>query len=218
MRGVGLAASVLLGLAALGNVAEAAADWLTYTTVRDFRAGTATRADLGTLSAVRSFTDLPFTMITVAAVVVFVVWTYRARVNAERLAPAGEHRLARVWAGLGWFVPVVSLWFPKVVLDDVWRASDPESHGLPLQERPHPVLVTRWWITYLLTWFLDLVYFTYYDNGELSTGSFLTAAVVTTMCAGVGIVSAVLAVQVVRRISDFQSTPLSPLRTEPAPG
>ncbi|MFD5828509.1 DUF4328 domain-containing protein [Lentzea sp. NPDC060358] len=107
VRGLGLTASVLVGLAALGDTAEAAADWLTYDTVRDHRAGTATRADLEAPAAVRAATDLPVTLLTLAAVVVFVFWTYRARVNAERLTAAGDHRLTRVRAVPGWFVPVV---------------------------------------------------------------------------------------------------------------
>jgi hypothetical protein len=30
-------------------------------------------------------------------------------------------RLSAVWAWLGWWVPVVCFWFPKLLVDDSWR-------------------------------------------------------------------------------------------------
>jgi len=59
VRGLGLVASVLIGLVALGNVAEAAADWLTCTTVRDYRAHDVTPAELSTHYTVRVLTNWP---------------------------------------------------------------------------------------------------------------------------------------------------------------
>jgi hypothetical protein len=218
VRGLGLAASVLIGLVALGNIAEAAADWLTHATSVDYRAGVATRADLDTLGVVRGLTDLPLTLVTLIAIVVVIVWTYHARINAERLTYANEHRHSRVWAWLGWLVPVVNLWFPKQIIDDVWRASDPRLQGVPLQQRPSPTLTTRWWTAYVVMWVLDGAYFRAYDTRGLTNESFLVAAVLTTACAVVGIIAAVLAARVIRQISEFQSTPLSPLRTDQLPG
>jgi hypothetical protein len=208
VRGLGLAASVLVGIIAFGNVVEATGDWLIYATVGDYRAGAATRADLDTLLVVLGVINLPLIPLTLFAYVMFALWMYNARVNAERLTYANEHRRSRVWVWLGWVVPVVNLWFPKVVVDDIWRASDPQLQGVPLQQRPCPALITRWWTAYLLMWILDLAYLRFYDNGELTTDSFLIAAVLTTTSAAVGVLAAVLAVQVVQRISAFQHTPL----------
>jgi Domain of unknown function (DUF4328) len=44
----------------------------------------------------------------------------RARENAVLIAPDRVRRSA-VWAWLGWLVPIVSLWFPKQIVDDSWR-------------------------------------------------------------------------------------------------
>jgi hypothetical protein len=209
VRGLGSAASVLIWIVALGNLAEAASDWLTCAAVTDYRAGTASRAELDAVTVVRAATELPLTLITLAAIVVFIGWLYRARLNAERFTYPGEHRYSRVWVWLGWFVPVVNLWFPKLVVDDIWRASDPRLQGVPLRQRPTPLATTRWWTAYLLMWFFDFSYFRVYQNGQLTTGSFLIAALLTTLCAVVGIVAAVLAVRVVQRISAFQTAPVS---------
>ena len=44
----------------------------------------------------------------------------RARANAVLIAPDRVRRSA-VWAWLGWWVPVVCLWFPKQIVDDSWQ-------------------------------------------------------------------------------------------------
>jgi hypothetical protein len=211
VRGLGLAASVLIGLVALGNIAEAAVGWYTYATVSDYRAGTVTEADLGTVSLLNNLIDLPLTMLLLVAIVVFVVWAYNARINAERVTYAGEHRHSRVWVVLGWFVPIVNLWFPKLVIDDIWRAADPQQQGIPLQQRTLPTTTTKWWTAYILMWLFDIAYLRFYEDGVLTNESFMVSAAFSTISAAVGVVAAILAVQVVQRISEFQTTPLPPL-------
>ncbi|MFC7618004.1 DUF4328 domain-containing protein [Actinokineospora soli] len=58
--------------------------------------------------------------------VAFVVWLWRARVNAGRVCDAPQ-RLRVRWAVLGWVVPVVNLWWPQMVVGDVHRASRPST-------------------------------------------------------------------------------------------
>lgn len=61
-------------------------------------------------------------LVSIAAFILTGIWLTRARRNADRIAPA-EQRLTRIWVWLGWIVPIVSLWFPKRVVDDVWRST-----------------------------------------------------------------------------------------------
>lgn len=206
VRGLGLAASVLIGFAAIGNVINAGSDWFAYTTVRDYRDGAA--ADLGTADKVSVLMSSLSGLLMLVACIVFINWAYSARVNAERLTPANEHRRSRVWVWLGWFVPVVNLWFPKQVIDDIWRASDPQQQGVPLQQRVKHRLTTQWWTAFVLMWLLERAYLRTTRNGEVTTDSFFNVSVLSTLSAIAGIVAAVLAVQVVQRISDFQSTRL----------
>ena len=67
-------------------------------------------------------------------------WLYRARSNAQRLWP-GTFQRAPGWAIAGWFVPVLSLRFPKQVVDDTWAATDRflAGPGVPAQPRPRLV-------------------------------------------------------------------------------
>jgi hypothetical protein len=45
------------------------------------------------------------------AMVMFVVWFYRARINAE--GHGWPQRLSPGWAIVAWVVPVVNFWFPS---------------------------------------------------------------------------------------------------------
>ena len=97
----------------------------------------------------------------------FLVWVRRAY---ENLAAFGgrQLRFTPVWATLGWFVPVLGLFRPKQIVDDLWRGSDPalpphdhDSSGGSKRwwERPVPPLLNWWWFAFLAsvlaraTWF-----------------------------------------------------------------
>ena len=55
--------------------------------------------------------------------IVFLAWFRGARINAE--GRGWHQRLARGWTFWGWIVPVVNLWIPLQVMDDIWQASFP---------------------------------------------------------------------------------------------
>jgi hypothetical protein len=76
--------------------------------------------------------------------ILFVVWFYRARINAER--HGYPQRRARGWAFWGWIVPIVNLWFPFQIMGDIWRA------GLPAEQRRETAwLPALWWTCWLLS-------------------------------------------------------------------
>lgn len=74
----------------------------------------------------------------------FLVWFRRARINAE--GRGRYQRFARAWTFWGWIVPVVNLWIPLQVMDDIWQASFPR--------RPRgwiAWLPTLWWTSWVLS-------------------------------------------------------------------
>jgi len=64
-------------------------------------------------------------VVQVAAYVVTCLWMYRSRSTAVAANPTFIHARGPVWSWLGWWVPVVSLWFPYQVVRDVRRATAP---------------------------------------------------------------------------------------------
>ncbi|MGO4750817.1 DUF4328 domain-containing protein [Streptomyces sp. 2MCAF27] len=87
----------------------------------------------------------------VAIAVVWAIWFRRLRLNAEAFAP-GQHRFGSGWAAGSWFTPVVNLWFPKQIANDIWRASSPQG--------PHNVrrgLLNGWWVTWIVAAVSNLI-------------------------------------------------------------
>ena len=84
------------------------------------------------------------------------LWLSRARANAAQLEPR-EVRRSPAWAWLGWLVPVVSLWFPKQIVDDSWRVAARANRAR--SEAPHLTRPTEsttvWWALWLVYLFLS---------------------------------------------------------------
>jgi Domain of unknown function (DUF4328) len=67
------------------------------------------------------------------ALVMFVVWFHRARINAD--GHGWPQRESPGWAIGAWFVPVANLWLPFRIMVDIWRA------GLPPQKRANRAIL-----------------------------------------------------------------------------
>jgi hypothetical protein len=51
------------------------------------------------------------------------IWTWRARRNADVVAPDRANRPAKAWVWLAWIVPFANFVFPQRVVEDVWRTA-----------------------------------------------------------------------------------------------
>ena len=91
----------------------------------------------------------------VIAGVCFIAWFRRAYGNLLRLGAAST-RYAPGWAIGAWFVPILNVWRPKQIANDIWRGSDPSRHGeQPSWSEPVPPLLWFWWGAWLLTGILN---------------------------------------------------------------
>jgi hypothetical protein len=79
-----------------------------------------------------------------ATVVVFLIWFFDARVDAE--GSGWRQRRARAWAFWGWIIPIADLWIPFQIMGDIWRAYLPASRRDKIAWLP---LVG--WVSWLLT-------------------------------------------------------------------
>lgn len=147
LRGLGMTTAVLLACQGLVSlVAAGVSAWRVLSWSRisgaslDLRLP-ATDADM-LLLALRA----PLGVLTGIA---FVSWVWVATANARN---AGARvRYAPGWALGGWLVPFLSLWRPKQMIDDLWRASAPGTPpGVDLRVVQKPAAVTFWWAALLL--------------------------------------------------------------------
>lgn len=148
----------------------------------------------------------------VGAAVVFLIWLWRARQNAEGLSE-GLHTRSRGWVLGGWFVPIVAWWFPYQVVRDVWRASDPGTRTLAgeLRLARGSALVGVWWSCWLVFSIAGTLSFNHArrePTGDEGVDEILTwfqgGAVYDTVSTVGEVLAAVLIVLIIRRISAWQ--------------
>jgi hypothetical protein len=202
-------AIVLLVAVCAANVFATWSSWNSYWVAADYVSG---MPGIGVAALVGADnTSAGATWLTlialVAAAAALLTWVWRARVNAERIN-AAEHRLSRGWSIGGWICPVVNLWYPRFIMDDIWRTSRP---GVP--NDLHRVnglepsgLVRAWWYT-ILTNALVTVVARFEAGGPLTVDTLKTVAVYGTISTVIVGVAAVLLIQVIRQITEWQSTP-----------
>jgi hypothetical protein len=95
---------------------------------------------------------LGYTVVFLVSIITFLLWYSRAYRNTIALG-LRDPRWGTRWAVWYWFIPIVALFRPKQVINDVWRASDPRL------QRPAPAgwldlpvspLIHWWWAAWLL--------------------------------------------------------------------
>lgn len=209
VRPIATVATTMLFVSCAANVFAAYTDWHRYQVAANFVAeepgvglGDLVSADNLAMGAVWLTLLALF-----SAATAFLTWLWRTRVNAERLCRA-EHRRSQGWTVGAWFVPFINLWFPRQVVDDIWRTSKP---GVPadtyrvdgLAQSP---LVRAWWYTILAN-VAVLLLLRVETRGEVTISMLKSAAVYGTVSTLLLLIAAILLSQVIRQITHWQSTP-----------
>jgi hypothetical protein len=115
-------------------------------------------------------------------------------------------RFGKRWAIAYWFIPIVNLFRPKQVVNDIWRGSDPELPAVAhhWQDRPVPKLFHWWWALWLLSSVVSNVAF----RRQLDTAETAEEAVEVArsyvVIDVVDILPAILAILVIRAITRRQ--------------
>ncbi|MCC8245615.1 DUF4328 domain-containing protein [Saccharothrix luteola] len=217
VRGLGVAFCVLVALTALMDVVLAGWVWRVHGVLQDFVDGRIGEAEFDRALAVTDVLDLGAAAAYLAAGVVFVVWLWNVRSNADLVAPDAHH-LAKRWAIWGW-LPVINFWFPRRVVVDVWQVS------LPRHELGRGRAEVNWW------WGLFIAYLVMDRIADrmlarsTNVGEFANGRTMLVVVAVLSVAAAALSVNVVRRITAWQSVPgfvtpeeiVSPSSVGPAP-
>jgi hypothetical protein len=89
-----------------------------------------------------------------ASYVALAVWTGRMYHNLFALG-VDDLRFSPGWGVGAWFVPFLNLVRPKQIVDDLWRASDPQAAPSTWRNRPVSGIVHGWWALLLTGFFAD---------------------------------------------------------------
>lgn len=200
--GLGKAVAALLGLVIAVDLFAVYADFVMYDVMGSLAIDGADYDDYDALMRDADHSDRLYAvagflqpLAMAATIVVYLIWFLRVRVNAEVFNPFG-HRMKRAWAGWGWFVPVVSLWFPRRIMLDIWDASSPAG-------RARHGLVNTWWTLWIVALVTSRGGYTAYRNAD--TADEIQRAVGQVLLSDVvDIAAAVFAILVVLRLTRMQ--------------
>jgi len=142
----------------------------------------------------------------IATMVVFLVWFSRAYKNVEALGATGM-RFSHGWATGAWFVPILNLWRPKQIANDIWRASDPKAPAADddaWRARPVPFLLTAWWVTWIASVYAWNVSTRLFFSGD-GADDLRNADYADLLALGLDIAAAALAIAVVVKLTARQT-------------
>ncbi|MFB9895806.1 DUF4328 domain-containing protein [Planobispora takensis] len=157
------------------------------------------------LNALSSLAQMATYLITA---VVFVIWLFRARSNAEAMMDV-PHRRHAAWIVFGWAMPIAGFWFPRQIVDDIWTTSRLGARGittlsgLTLSTIRRPGLVLAWWLLWITGAIVPTAVYFYLMLGK-DLESDLLAAKSEALFAAPTLACAVLAAVIVWKITDFQ--------------
>ena len=148
----------------------------------------------------------------VICAIVFVVWTHRTYRNVGALGASGL-RYRSGWAIGAWFVPVLAIWRPKQIVNDVWRASDrdlpPRAARADWAGRRTLLLLAAWWVLWVVGALGEWLTFQIGDQTLASARATLAIRVAGGVCLAA---AAILGVRVVSTITRRQQERAERLR------
>ena len=118
------------------------------------------------------------------------------------LIPPG---MAVVW----WFIPIMNLWKPHEVAQQIWRASNPETkltEGTEWRKVPSSNFVTIWWVLGLVSIFAAIVIDVVFDPEQAQDplSMSLYQNIVTIPAVVISIISIIYFIRMIRQISAWQ--------------
>lgn len=149
--------------------------------------------------------------IAITMVVMWLVWFWRVRVNAETFAP-GRIRYSAEMAVGAWLIPVCNLFVPKQVINDVWTASNPASpqwYGYGPRPTSRRGLVNGWWTMWLIYFVFGTFssYESWYDAGTVEDGQETLALALFTDIFSIPAI--ILAMVLISRLTGIQDDKLA---------
>jgi Domain of unknown function (DUF4328) len=139
------------------------------------------------------------------AAVVFIRWFHRAYANLPAIGIQGLGHGA-AWAIGAWFVPIISLVWPKQIANEIWQGSDPllePDEGRNWRQSKVPVFIGVWWLAFITSSLLVGAGWEFWGDAKTYSDIKFAASVEITGNA-IAVLSGVLAYVVVDRASERQ--------------
>lgn len=209
LRGLKTALTWLFALVAIGAVVSVASYANRLSVINDIEHRTFGSDIVDRANSSDDFVsaaNIAIAVLMLAIFVCFIIWIWRAAKNNEALGRP-QPRLGSGWAIGGWFIPLANLVIPVLVAQDLWRGSDASVPRGDIRWKiaPRSALVGWWWGLFLVSFLRGSS-----SSNNLNTFSELRTSDTLSLIGRVFVIgAAVLAILVVRRISERQEACLA---------
>ena len=146
-------ARIALGLVALTSIVSAVFD----ADQRELLSGPVSTGELQAAEDRQAVLTLAFFLAVLIAAIFFIAWLRRAYANLRALG-VESLRFGTGWAVGAWFVPILNLFRPVQIVNDVWRGSHPyleDRHGW--RDARVPQLIGLWWGAWIVSYVVGTV-------------------------------------------------------------
>ena len=147
-------------------------------------------------------------IVSIPIFIIFLVWFYRATKNINSFGAkyVNSPGMAVVW----WFIPIMNLWKPHEVAQQIWRASNPEiklTEGTEWRKVPGSNIITRWWVLGLVSIFAAIVVSIIFDPEQAEDPLLMSLYlnIVTIPTVVISIISIIHFMRMIRQISTWQN-------------
>jgi len=188
-----LMAGILVKLVAIGSA------WAQHELLIGVQAG----AELSALDA--SANDGRERLISIVSLLLFVgsaiswlMWQHRAYANLQSIGSGDTEYTPGASVG-NWFIPIVNLFRPYQITSEIYRRSELQNGRDPIGGLSGPPLIGAWWFVYL-AWGGTMRFYTVIGRDAKTLPTLISATNIELTAHVVGLVAAILAVQVIRSI------------------
>ena len=200
VRGVGLAVQIMLGVVSLIGIGEIVSLFGRISLINRIleapRSVSLIEADQSD-QAVRSW-SIGWEVAYLATAIVFSVWFFRVRKNAGLWEPQNQRR-SQGWSFWGWVCPIVNFWFPFHIASDALESS----RVAATPPRTGRVILGFWWGTWLAQFVVSAITRAI-GSGDHTAAATIATAKVEIIGDGIFLACGVLAILLVRNLSDLQ--------------
>ena len=132
----------------------------------------------------------------------WLMWQHRAYANL-RLIGSGDTEYTPGWSVGYWFIPLVNLLRPYQITSEIYRRSELQNGRDPIGGLSGPPLIGAWWFVYI-AWGATFRFYTIMGRDAKTLPTLISATNIELTAHVVGLVAAILAIQVIRSIDRFQ--------------
>jgi len=144
----------------------------------------------------------------------YLAWLRRSYRNQSALGAQGL-KYSPNWATAYWFIPIVNLFRPYQVTKEIYQTSDPNAEGTTWSFLPVSALLGWWWAAWIIASAAGRAA-SRSTRGEPTIEQLVTASWIDIVSSITSVIAAVLALMVVRKITDRQTAKFDSQRMEMA--